>query len=262
MNRPPVEVVHGDRGHRGRRRLARRQLHDRGAEPHVLSLGAPPGQRGEPVGAVRLRGPDRVEAEPVGLGDRLFHARGRARTPVAGVQPELQILRHRCGPYPEPPPRRTRTTSPRRIPCSAAQPAFTSSTRFAGRSGEYVGSGAFESPGGGRPRSRPRPGRPGSRGCRAGTACPSSRRRASRRGAGTASPRRRPAAPARRAHVAATPGRRPPRPAPMRRRPAPPFRRWTAADRRRRPQGRSLPPTGSGFVSCGYSTRWREYWAQ
>ena len=41
---------------------------------------------------------------------------------------------------------------------------------------------------------------------------------------------------------------------PSPRRPAPPFGGGPLADRRRRPQGRSLPPPGSGSVSCGYST--------
>ena len=62
---------------------------------HVLGLRAPPGERGEAVGAVGLGGPDRVEPEPVGLRDRLEHAGGRARRPVAGVVAELQLAGHR-----------------------------------------------------------------------------------------------------------------------------------------------------------------------
>ena len=53
-----------------------------------LVCGAPPRERGEHVRAVGLGGPDRVEAEPVGLGDRLLYARRRAGAPVAGVQAE------------------------------------------------------------------------------------------------------------------------------------------------------------------------------
>ena len=55
---------------------------------------APPGERREAVGAVRLGGPDRVEAEPLGLGDRLDDAGRRAAGPVAGVQSELQVAGH------------------------------------------------------------------------------------------------------------------------------------------------------------------------
>ena len=96
MKRPPREVVHRHRGHRGGGRLARGHLHDRGAEPHVLRLRAPPGERRQHVGAVGLRRPDRVEAEPVGLGDRLLDAGRRARAPVAGVEAELEVARHRA----------------------------------------------------------------------------------------------------------------------------------------------------------------------
>ena len=44
-------------------------------------LRAPPGQRREHVGAVGLRRPDRVEAEPVGLGDRLLRRPGGGPAP-------------------------------------------------------------------------------------------------------------------------------------------------------------------------------------
>ena len=72
---PAGEVVHRHRGHRGGGRGAGGHLHDRRAQLHVLGRRAPPGQRREHVGAVRLGGPDRVEAQLVGLGDRLLRRR-------------------------------------------------------------------------------------------------------------------------------------------------------------------------------------------
>ena len=65
------------------RRRARRHLHDRRAEPHALGLRAPPGQRRQHVGAVGLGRPDRVEAEALGLGDRVLDPGRRARRPGA-----------------------------------------------------------------------------------------------------------------------------------------------------------------------------------
>ena len=44
-----------------------------------LGLGAPPGERGERVGAVGLGGPEGVEAEALGLGDALLDCRAGAR---------------------------------------------------------------------------------------------------------------------------------------------------------------------------------------
>ena len=51
--------------------------------------GAPPGQRREGVGAVGLGRPHRVEAEPLGLLDRLQRTRRRAGRPVARAVAEL-----------------------------------------------------------------------------------------------------------------------------------------------------------------------------
>ncbi len=86
-----AQVVHRHRGHRRGGRTARAHLHDRRAEPDPLGLGAPPRQRRQRVGAVGLRGPDRVEAEALGL----LHGRERRRRrrtggPVARVEAELQ----------------------------------------------------------------------------------------------------------------------------------------------------------------------------
>ena len=78
---PAREVVDRHRGHRRRGRLARRHLHDRRAELEPLGRRAPPGERRQPVGAVGLRGPDRVEPEPLGLGDRLRRRRAAGRRP-------------------------------------------------------------------------------------------------------------------------------------------------------------------------------------
>ena len=61
------EVVERHRGHRGGGRRARGDLRDRGAELDPLGRRAPPGQRHQRVRAVGLGGPDRVEAEPLGL---------------------------------------------------------------------------------------------------------------------------------------------------------------------------------------------------
>src|SRR4051812_10772176 len=85
------EVVHRQRRHRGHRGLASGHLGDRGAEPELRRLLTPPRERRQAVGAVRLRRPDRVEAELLGLGDRLGDARWWAPGPVAGVQAQLQV---------------------------------------------------------------------------------------------------------------------------------------------------------------------------
>ena len=95
------EVVERHRGHRRRGRLARRQLHDPGAQPNVLGARAPPGQRREAVRAVRLGAPDRVDAEGVGCVDRLDHSRGRPLRPVAGVVAELQVAHRGADPIRE-----------------------------------------------------------------------------------------------------------------------------------------------------------------
>ena len=67
ISRPPRQVVERHRGHRGRGRRARGDLHDRGAELDPLGRRAPPRERHQRVGAVRLGRPDRVEPEPLGL---------------------------------------------------------------------------------------------------------------------------------------------------------------------------------------------------
>ena len=97
MKRPPERMVHRHRRHRRRGRLARRHLHDRRAELQALGRCAPPRQRREAVRAVGLGRPDRVEAEPLGLGDRLDDPGRRSAGPVAGVQSQLQLTRHARG---------------------------------------------------------------------------------------------------------------------------------------------------------------------
>ena len=64
--------------------------------PSLMRAGrrAPPRERRERVGAVRLGGPARVEAEPLRLRQRLRHARRRPRAPVADHVPELHVVRH------------------------------------------------------------------------------------------------------------------------------------------------------------------------
>ncbi len=69
--------------------------------------GAPPRERRERVGAVRLRRPERVVAEPFRLDEQLGHTGGRTRTPVALHVSELQLLAS-----PRPPPAPTPRTSP------------------------------------------------------------------------------------------------------------------------------------------------------
>ncbi len=84
------QVVHRDRRHRGRRGRACRHLHDAGAELDLLGVSSPPRQRRECIGAVGLGGPDRVEAELLGLLDRFERPRRRTRRPVSGVVSELE----------------------------------------------------------------------------------------------------------------------------------------------------------------------------
>src|SRR4051812_3406884 len=83
-------MVHRHRRHRGHRRLARRDLRDRGAELQLRSLRAPPGERRQAVGPVRLGRPNRVEAKLLYLGNRIADARRRPPGPVAGVEAQLQ----------------------------------------------------------------------------------------------------------------------------------------------------------------------------
>ena len=61
-------------------------------------LRAPPRERRERIGAVRLGRPARVVAEPLRFGERLGHARRRLRTPVADRVPELQFVLHASQP--------------------------------------------------------------------------------------------------------------------------------------------------------------------
>ena len=76
-----------------------------------LRRGAPPGERGEHVGAVGLGGPDRVEAEPLRLGDRLDGAvragprpssrcsvRASVRAAMA-AEPIFRPRASRCAPF-------------------------------------------------------------------------------------------------------------------------------------------------------------------
>ena len=61
------QVVERERVHRARRRRARRDLHDAGAQPDALGVRADPRGGRERVGAPRLGRPHRVEAEPLRL---------------------------------------------------------------------------------------------------------------------------------------------------------------------------------------------------
>ena len=81
MKRPPREVVERERGHRHRGRRARRELADRRAELDRRRLRAPPRERRQRVGAVRLGGPARVEPEPFRFGKRSGHSRPAAARP-------------------------------------------------------------------------------------------------------------------------------------------------------------------------------------
>ena len=85
-----AEMVERHRGHRRGRGTAGAHLHDPRPQAQPLGVRAPPGQRREHVAAVGLRGPDRVEAQALGL-EHAVQRTGRrgSRRPVAGVQPEL-----------------------------------------------------------------------------------------------------------------------------------------------------------------------------
>ncbi len=83
------EMVKGHCRHRGRGGCPRRHLDDARAELQAGRVRTPPRERGERVGAVGLRRPHRVEAEPLGLLDRFERARGRSRSPIPRAVPEL-----------------------------------------------------------------------------------------------------------------------------------------------------------------------------
>ena len=83
------QVVQGDRRHGRRCRGARCELHHRGAELDALGPGGQIGERGQRVGAPRLGGPDRGEAELLGR-HRAFHPVGGGHLPpVAELQSEF-----------------------------------------------------------------------------------------------------------------------------------------------------------------------------
>ena len=86
MKRPFGEVVERERVHRARRRRARRDLHDAGAQPDAFGVRADPRRRRERVGAPRLRGPHRVEAELL----RFLRERDRERVGLRAPVAELQ----------------------------------------------------------------------------------------------------------------------------------------------------------------------------
>ena len=91
------EVVHGHRGHRRGRGLARGDLDEGGAQVDALGLRAPPRQRRQAVGAVGLGGPDRVVPQALGLLDGVHDPGRRAACPVTGLQAELEFARHGRG---------------------------------------------------------------------------------------------------------------------------------------------------------------------
>ena len=70
------------------------------AEPSLIVVGLPgePAEDRRRVGAVGLRGPDRVVAEPLGLAHELeLLLRAEAEAPVADVHAELHRLRSCAG---------------------------------------------------------------------------------------------------------------------------------------------------------------------
>ena len=150
---PAAEVVERHRRHRGRGRRPRRDLHDRRAELDLLGRRAPPGERHQRVGAVRLGGPDRVKAEPLGLDapPRPRPAAGR-RPSSRAFSPSRKLARHRAHPIRRSPVRR----------CSARGP--TSSAGAAGCAATRRGSAAGRPCG---PRARTPSGRGGGRSERA-----------------------------------------------------------------------------------------------
>ena len=89
---PVGEVVDGGRGHRGHRSAARGDLEDAGTELDARGARGKPCERGRGVGAVRLRGPQRVIAEALrGLGDLEAGGGGHAKAPVTDHDPELHL---------------------------------------------------------------------------------------------------------------------------------------------------------------------------
>ena len=85
-------MVEGDGGHAHGRRGPGRQLAEGGAQADPTGLRAPPAERGERIRAVGLGRPDRVEAQPLGLGHQLRCVGRRAGPPVAELQSELHVL--------------------------------------------------------------------------------------------------------------------------------------------------------------------------
>ena len=83
------QVIKGHRGHRSRGGCACRHLDDARTELQPRRVRAPPREWRERVGAVGLRRPERVEAEPLGLLDRFERPRGRSRSPVPRAVAEL-----------------------------------------------------------------------------------------------------------------------------------------------------------------------------
>src|SRR5690606_35013430 len=80
---PAREVVETERGHRGGGWGAGRELGDAGAQLDAPGVRPPPGQRGEGVGTVGLRGPHRLVAEPLCGADGLQRAGWWHLLPVA-----------------------------------------------------------------------------------------------------------------------------------------------------------------------------------
>ncbi len=90
-----AEEVERHRGHRGHGRRARGHLHDRGAEVDALGVRHHPRDRRDGVGAVRLGGPHRMEAELL----RFLGQRHRARQALAPVLiAEVDPESHGCEP--------------------------------------------------------------------------------------------------------------------------------------------------------------------
>ncbi len=95
-DRPPAgEMVKRHRRHRGGRGRPCGDLHDCRPELDPLGLRAPPRERHQRVGAVRLGGPDRVKPEALGLLHGLERTGRRTAGPVAGVESQSKVARHR-----------------------------------------------------------------------------------------------------------------------------------------------------------------------
>src|SRR3954463_5371588 len=80
------EMIEGERRHCHRRRRTRRKLTDRSAELDPRRRRTPPHERCERVGAVRLRGPHRIDREPLRFGERRGHVARRLRAPITEHQ--------------------------------------------------------------------------------------------------------------------------------------------------------------------------------